>query len=258
MTARCKVVAFSDLHGFLPKVPPCDLCLIAGDVCPVTNHRLDFQEHWLKSRFDRWLAEISAERVIGIAGNHDFVFEHRPGVGELIRNWVYLEDSGTAFRGLKIWGSPWQPRFGDWAFNLDETELAQKWALIPDDTDILLLHGPPFEHGDLTVDGHHAGSTSLRARLEAIRPKLAVYGHIHEARGIHCPRADLPASEVWANVSIMNERYEPVHEPMVFDVELARTAVTGGENIVARPGKGVSSAVPRPPKAADVPPDRPR
>jgi Icc-related predicted phosphoesterase len=218
MAPTCKIVALSDQHGFLPQVQPCELCLIAGDVCPVTDHCLDFQERWLKTTFDRWLADIPAERVIGIAGNHDFVFEHRPHIRDAIRNWVYLEDSGITFRGLKIWGSPWQPRFGDWAFNLDEPELAKRWALFSDDTDILVLHGPPFGYGDLTIDGHHAGSPSLLGRLEAIKPKLAVYGHIHEARGIHCPRADSPASEVWANVSIVNERYEPVHEPMAFDV----------------------------------------
>jgi predicted phosphohydrolase len=225
-TRSCKVVALSDLHGFLPKVPPCELCLIAGDVCPVTNHGLDFQEHWLRTKFDRWLAEIPAERVIGIAGNHDFVFEHRPHIRGAIRNWVYLQDSGTMFRGLKVWGTPWQPRFGDWAFNLDEPELAEKWAAIPDDTDILVVHGPPFGHGDLTIDGHHAGSPSLGRRLEQIKPKLAVYGHIHEGRGIHCPRADSPASEVWANVSIMNERYEPVHLPMTFEVIPSNVPVT--------------------------------
>jgi hypothetical protein len=174
--------------------------------------------------------------VIGIAGNHDFVFEHRPQVRDVIRNWVYLEDSGTAFRGLKIWGSPWQPRFGDWAFNLDERDLAEKWGLIPGDTDVLVLHGPPLGYGDLTIDGYHAGSRSLHRRLQSIRPKLAVYGHIHEARGIHCPRADSPASEVWANVSIVNERYEPVHEPMIFEVAVAPGPTLGS------PGPGPESS----------------
>lgn len=78
-----------------------------------------------------------------ISGNHDFLFERNPGVAEALvpANVTYLRDSGVEIEGLKIWGSPWQPWFGDWAFNLDRgRRLAEKWALIPEEVNVLFGH----------------------------------------------------------------------------------------------------------------------
>jgi Icc-related predicted phosphoesterase len=201
-----KIVAVSDLHGFLPDVPRCDLLLLAGDLCPVTNHNIDFQANWVLGTFRTWLERQPAAKIVMVAGNHDFVFQYR-------RNWlgadfpaVYLEDSGVEHAGLHIWGSPWQPVFFDWAFNLTEPELARKWARIPENTDILVVHGPPRGYGDLTARQEHVGSPSLAERIAAIRLKLAVFGHIHPARGVY-----RMGETLLANVSLVDEKYEPVH-----------------------------------------------
>ena len=61
--AKMIICAVSDLHGQLPDIPKCDLLLIAGDVCPVTNHSLDFQEHWLDTEFRWWLKKIPAKKI---------------------------------------------------------------------------------------------------------------------------------------------------------------------------------------------------
>jgi len=214
------IVAVSDLHGTLPEIPPCDLLLIAGDVCPITNHGVSFQAHWLRSAFCDWLAATPARQRVFIAGNHDFVFEQMPEL--LPSTWpgVYLQDAVFEWEGLKIWGTPWQPWFFDWAFNLREPELKEKWALIPEDTDILVVHGPPHGYGDGVPSSRgvrHTGSPSLLERIKKIKPKLVVYGHIHEGRGQW-----QIGKTVLANVTILDEKYQHIYEPWVHLLE--RTA----------------------------------
>src|SRR5262245_10841711 len=143
-----KIAALSDLHGFLPpEMPECDLLLLGGDLTPLTNHNPDYQAEWLDTTFRYWLRQQPARRIIGIAGNHDFVFEQMPQLVPRNLPWTYLQDSGTHWEGWKIWGTPWQPWFFDWAFNGDEYLLERKWSLVPDDTDILVVHGPPYGFG---------------------------------------------------------------------------------------------------------------
>ena len=128
-----------------------------------------------------------------------------------------MQDRGVELFGLKIYGTPWQPRFFDWAFNLDEPDLEIKFKQIPEGTDVVVCHGPPLDFGDLAPrpsGGEHVGSRSLRDRLLAIRPRLCVFGHIHEGRGVYHQDG-----MVLANVSVVNYRYEMVYTPMVFQIE---------------------------------------
>jgi Icc-related predicted phosphoesterase len=205
------VIAVSDLHGILPAIPVCDLLLIAGDVCPIVDHALPFQAQWLDSSFRNWLQSVPARQIVFIAGNHDLIYEQMPRLAPPDLPAVYLQDSGLEWEGIKIWGTPWQPRFFDWAFNLDEPDLALKWALIPDDTDVLVVHGPPRGYGDGIPerDGiRHAGSPSLLKRIRTIQPRLVVFGHIHEGRGEW-----LVGDSVLANVTILDARYRQAYEP---------------------------------------------
>lgn len=213
---RHRVVAVSDLHGVLPDLPACDLLLVAGDVCPTTDHRSPYQAQWLDGPFRAWLKAAPARCKVFIAGNHDRVFEEAPHLVPPDLPGIYLQDTRLDWEGLAIWGTPWQPRFFDWAFNLDEPELRQKWALIPDDTDVLVVHGPPHGHGDAVPSRHgvrHPGSPSLLERIEQIRPKLAVFGHIHEGRGV-----SEVGTTMLANVTLLDEHYRPVHAPWVFEL----------------------------------------
>lgn len=175
-----KIVCTSDLHGFFPRIPDCDLLLLGGDYCPIS----DFREDWYVRQFAPWLKmQGETKKVIGVAGNHDFVFQNDPIVLTEM-DWIYLEDSGYEWQGLKFWGSPWQPTFHNWAFNADESELEKYWSMIPDDTDVLLLHGPPHGYGDFSIHGkEHTGSPSLLKRIQEIQPKLVIAGHIHSGYG---------------------------------------------------------------------------
>jgi Icc-related predicted phosphoesterase len=214
-----RIVAVSDLRGMLPAIPPCDLLLLGGDLCPVQNHRLPFQAEWLNTTFRAWLERQPARKVVGVAGNHDFVFERARFAVPADLPWTYLQDEATEWEGLKIYGSPWQPWFFDWAFNLYEDELEKKWRMIPAGTDILVLHGPPYGYGDGVPERggsvRRCGSPSLLRRIEEVRPKLVIFGHIHEGRGEW-----RLGPTVLANVTLVNAGYEEAYSPWVFDLEM--------------------------------------
>lgn len=208
-----KFCCVSDIHSYLPEIPDCDVLLIGGDICPDIKQA---QHWWLRDIFSPWLDTL-AERnicVIGVAGNHDFVFQDHPDLVPKMM-WKYLQDSGCEYKGFKIWGSPWQPRFYDWAFNLDEPDLAKKWELIPDDTEILLLHGPPHLYGDYSNYGNeHCGSPSLLRRIEELpNLKLAVAGHVHPGYGKY-----QIGKTTFVNASYVNSRYVPANKPIIIEL----------------------------------------
>jgi len=175
-----RIVCVSDTHGKHRKtmIPDGHILLHAGDL---TEHgKLDEVED-----FNRWLGSLPHRHKIVIAGNHDFCFAERPYEARArITNALYLEDTATEVEGVKIYGSPWQPWFGGWAFNLPRgPELAAVWAKIPDDTDILITHGPPEGILDQNRRGDCCGCRDLLGRVLELRPRLHVFGHIHEAAG---------------------------------------------------------------------------
>jgi len=210
-----KICCVSDLHGHLPEIPDCDLLLLGGDLVPRWAHEPLIGRSWLDTNFRRWLDGLTSRcRVVGVAGNHDFVFE--AGMGDLARPlpWTYLQDSDYTVGGLKVYGSPWQPYFGGWAFNLEEDDLAARWEMVPGDADILLLHGPPYLHGDLTPEGLHVGSPSLLRSIRRVRPRLVVCGHIHSARGVY----EVGVTTI-VNASLVDEAYRPIHEPFLVEID---------------------------------------
>lgn len=219
-----KLAAISDLHGNLPAIPKCDALLIAGDICPLADHSHWAQSQFLTHDFAKWREELDVKSVIYIAGNHDWIFERdrigaqrwkeRLQADRAPRESCYLQDDYCVLNDLKIYGTPWQPRFFDWAFNLDEPELALKFAEIPADTDILICHGPPLGYGDRSSHSNRpCGSPSLLAAIDRVKPRLCVFGHIHEGRGQWERNGT-----ILANVTHVDRAYRPVYEAMVFDV----------------------------------------
>jgi predicted phosphohydrolase len=175
-----RIICISDTHAqhHLTEVPEGDLLIHAGDV---TRHgQLADVE-----AFDRWLGTLPHPQKVVICGNHDFCFQEKPAEARSrITNAIYLEDSGCEIDGLTIYGSPWQPWFGGWAFNLPRGEaLAAVWAKIPKPLDILITHGPPAGILDRTRAGDLAGCRDLLDRVLEVKPRLHVFGHIHEAAG---------------------------------------------------------------------------
>ena len=149
-----KLVLMSDTHMRHDShpIPAGDIFLHAGDL----THRGRPKNLAI---CDDWFGTLPHRHRVLVAGNHDFLFQLHPEAARaLIRNATYLEDSETTIEDLRVWGTPWQPWFLDWAFNLKtEEELAEKWALMPDGIDILVSHSPPYGIGDLCDDGDRPG-----------------------------------------------------------------------------------------------------
>lgn len=204
-----RIVCLSDTHNHLDRidVPDGDLLIHAGDF---TGRGTQPEVE----RFAEVLAALPHAHKVVIAGNHDFMFELAPDEArDLLIDCTYLEDSGCEVGGLRIWGSPWQPWFHDWAFNLrGEDELAARWALIPDDTDVLITHGPPRGILDRTPDGEEVGCAELERAIRRVRPGLHVFGHIHEGYGL-VERA----GTIHVNACNCTLDYRPTNAPVSLD-----------------------------------------
>ncbi len=212
-----RIVATSDFHGQLPEIPECDLLLICGDICP--NQHLGYQALWLDVPFRNWLKQVPAKEIVGIAGNHDFIFAKEDHLVPPGLRWHYLKDSSIELFGLKIFGTPWQlPFYG--IFNLDEEKLEKQYSTVPKDIDIFISHAPPFGIFDeVPRKGpadfmEHTGSVSLRNKVLEIQPKLFVCGHIHCSPGI-C-KID---KTTFANVSLLDDHMKATNPPVLFNIE---------------------------------------
>jgi Icc-related predicted phosphoesterase len=117
--------------------------------------------------------------------------------------------------GTKFYGSPWQPWFYDWAFNLQRCpEIRSKWELIPEGIDILITHGPPYGIEDLTARGDKAGCHDLLEVVEKIKPRVHIFGHIHEGYGINAIDGT-----TFINANSYNHNYRRLNPPVVYEFE---------------------------------------
>jgi predicted phosphohydrolase len=180
-----RIVAVADTHLFHRElvVPHGDVLVHAGDLCRAgTLGELATALHWLDS--------LPHEHKIVVAGNHDWSFARaherataRAALEEA--GVIYLEDAQAEIAGLRVYGSPWQPELCGWAFNLPRgPELARIWAAIPEGLDLLITHGPPAGIGDRVSDTRREGCADLAARVARVRPRVHVFGHIHEDGGV--------------------------------------------------------------------------
>ena len=159
-----------------------------------------------------WFSNTDYTHKIFIAGNHDFGFEVVQDIApEYKEKGVhYLFDSEVVIDGVKFYGSPWQPEFYNWAFNLPRGEkLAEKWKKIPGNTDVLITHGPAHGMLDHTPQGELVGCKDLFNRVMEVQPKIHVCGHIHWAYG----QKNFFGVE-FLNASVLNERYQYENEPI--------------------------------------------
>ncbi|MEN9361781.1 MAG: hypothetical protein RL095_3316 [Verrucomicrobiota bacterium] len=203
----------SDTHGAHSrlKIAECDALIHAGDFSAGRGGRDDL------SGFLKWFAVQPARVKILVAGNHDFYCQNFPAetrdlCGEA--GVIYLQDEEARAGSLRVWGSPWQPEFGDWAFNLPRgSPLARMWSAIPEEIDILVTHGPPWGILDATRRGPRVGCEMLRHELERVRPRLHLFGHIHEDAG----RLEQDGT-IFVNASCW-EFGQPLRQPQILRLE---------------------------------------
>jgi Icc-related predicted phosphoesterase len=129
-------------------------------------------------------------------------------------NIIYLKNSAAEIDGIKIWGSPYTPWFFNWAFNERRGALISKhWQLIPENTDVLITHGPVFGILDTVINEQHVGCKDLLQKIIELKPKVHICGHIHESYG-----SVKKSGTRFINASLLNEAYELVNKPVVFEL----------------------------------------
>ncbi|KAJ1523674.1 hypothetical protein ONE63_001514 [Megalurothrips usitatus] len=240
---KVRIVCMSDTHSLTPHIkfdiPYGDIFIHAGDFtrCGSLEEVVEFNE---------WIGKLPHKHKIVIAGNHELSFDEsftkahegcqslpipslglaRDAIAEAVRtpntkqyltNCTYLEDEAIIVYGIKIYGSPWQPEFCNWAFNVPRGEpCLSKWERIPEDTDILITHTPPIGHGDLCCTGVRAGCVELLSTVQQrVKPKYHVFGHIHEGYGITSD-----GQIIFINASTCDINYLPTNPPIVFDISM--------------------------------------
>jgi Icc-related predicted phosphoesterase len=205
-----KIVFISDTHGQHEKLtlPEGDMIIHAGDV----SKRGGMAE--MESFLD-WYESLPFTHKVFTVGNHDFLAENAPALFKKLipDNCVYLENSDVVIEGIRIWGSPITPWFYDWAFNRQRgADIAKYWATIPEGTDIIVTHGPVYDILDRTTRGDLTGCEDLRTKIEEIKPKYHVFGHIHEAYGMK-----QVGDTTFINASVLDEQYRMANAPIVLD-----------------------------------------
>jgi len=207
-----RICIISDTHcrrtGIV--IPECDVLIHCGDM----TMKGDVFEI---NAVNEWLGKQPGKKKIVIAGNHDWLFEKNSYLAKsLITNARYLEDSEVVIDGVKFYGSPWQPRFFDWAFNLDRGQpLRDKWRWIPSDIDVLITHGPPFGILDYSQYGNmRAGCEDLLERVQQVKPKVHCFGHLHAGYGVR----DINGT-TFINAAILDDRYNVAHKPIIIDID---------------------------------------
>ena len=226
MTVRFVCIADTHTRHRELSMPDGDVLLVAGDFTGTGT--VDEIED-----FSSWLSTLSYPVKIVVAGNHDLLFEDAPKIARrLLKNAVYLEDAeyilspsdlgrNSEVWNMRIYGSPWQPRYYDWAFNLNRNsnELRSKWRKIPAKVDVLITHTPPHGILDSSPRGDRAGCELLRAELRRIQPRLHVFGHLHKGHGVLPAYAHYGAEPIFVNAAMCNENYFIDRTPIVVDLD---------------------------------------
>ena len=230
-----KICAISDLHGYLPNIEKSDILLIAGDISPLNiQFNKPEMKKWLELHFAYWIKSLPVERVFLIAGNHDSYFESINQSNILALEFacdklVYINNETVHYydKDCTLWsifGTPYCKIFGNWPFMRSDEYMTEKFEEIPNDIDIIITHDAPYEFGQVdqicekkrwnNEPLESLGNKPLADKLSKINYKLVVCGHFHS--GDHNYNEQFKI----ANVSYVNESYQPFYEP--FYIELTK------------------------------------
>lgn len=194
-----RLVILSDTHRvYSGLIPSGDVLIHCGD------------SELSGSEFNAWASELDHPYKLAVGGNMDDALKHD---NSNLQNVTYLQDESVIISGIKFYGSPWTPKFVG-VFQLSDERAAENvWRGIPDNVDVLITHGPPAGILDRTSRGMRVGDRKLLDRVEALKPRVHCFGHIHESYGTN--RSE---HTVFCNAAVFNG-----YNPIVVDVPLDRT-----------------------------------
>ena len=216
MSTTLNIAFLSDTHRrhLNIRVPPCDILVFCGDATS-SRGATGLQE---LDNFLRWMVrEAKGAKCVMIFGNHDWVGTTYLSECRILceRHGVtLLHDSGATVEGVSFWGSPRTPEFCGWAFMYSPDEAPGVWESIPENTDVIVTHGPPFGILDTTEFGVHVGCPELCLRVHHIAPAIHAFGHIHEGRGVR-----MGYWTCFVNAAVVDRYAHEFYEPTVITLE---------------------------------------
>ena len=206
-----RIVVIADTHGGHARLGTLEgyVLIHCGDL-----EYLFGAERGALDALDDWFGRQRFRLILCTGGNHSLEFERRVKADKRpLKKAVYLQDAGVEFGGLTFWRAPWVPDLKGHAFFADETALAEAWAGIPSDVDVLVTHTPPAGILDVSSRAGAPGCPRLAARLEGLDPVLHCFGHVHASVG-NVTIGDTK----YVNASLVNRQFEIVHRPSVAEL----------------------------------------
>lgn len=217
-----KIWTISDTHMYHQKleIPKVDMVIHAGDATNALNPHMNNVEY---HKFLQWFSALPIKYKVLNFGNHDTCIEH--GMMNF-QNYdiIPLLHQAVEIEGIKIFCSPYTPRFGDWAFMHKRNQMQTIWATLPDEIDILVTHGPPKGFLDLTRDFQtntlvQVGCKSLLNAVNKIKPKLHIFGHIHDEKNIYNFGTLHREKTTFVNCSMLKHGQQDFNQGFVFNYE---------------------------------------
>ena len=216
---KLQIVALSDSHNATKRVeiPDGDILIHAGDFSfqGIASEIQDFIE---------WMKEQPHKHKLWIAGNHELGIEDFPDNANVIdneTNSTYIHDKVIEIEGLKFLGCNFTPEFNNWAFNLTERQSKIYWENAPE-ADVVVCHGPPYGILDSVTPEykHHRplGCIHFKNYLERVKPKVAIFGHIHGGFGHETIKWNDDSETECFNVSVMNEQYQLTNPVTIIEI----------------------------------------
>lgn len=211
-----KLIIISDTHNQHHdlKIPFGQVLIHCGDFTSLGK--------WDKvTKFLEWFDEQPHPHKILICGNHEVEPEkahtHFEAMLEGYPGITYLYNSSTTIEGVKFWGSPYTPKFYDWAFMKDPERMHLVWDCIPEDTNVLITHGPPYGIGDVNGRGFHCGDKALLKRVKELSLSLHCFGHIHQSDKEDA-KFTATSFGTFVNASTCTEGYKPKNRPIEVEI----------------------------------------
>jgi Icc-related predicted phosphoesterase len=210
-----RLVCIGDTHGHHRELvlPPADILIHSGDFMVDGKSVEEIDD------FNSWLGSLPYRHKLVVAGNHDRLFDDNPKLARAhLTEAIYLQDSGVTLEGLRFWGSPVNSVGGDWGFSRERmVKIREHWDRIPEDTDVLITHEPPYGTLDKShILAKHRGCQYLLGAVRRVKPRLHVFGHVHGSYG----KETAWGGVILVNCAVVNDERVLTNSPTVVKLAL--------------------------------------